>query len=62
MHWRRITPGRDNTQEVVSARLKLTEEVMGKEASKKLEVKGLMFPQWQAAQYPAAPVLNEYAT
>jgi hypothetical protein len=29
---------------VVAARLKLTEEVMGEEASKKLEVKGLVFP------------------
>ena len=43
-HWRRLQPGRDNLQEVASAQLKLAKEIMGKEATEKLKVRGLVFP------------------
>ena len=35
---------------------------MGKDATRKLKVRGLVFPRWQAAQHPAVPMLREYAT
>ena len=60
-HWRRMAPERNNPQEVAAARLKLAEEIMGKEATKKLELRGLVFPRWQAAWHPAATMLREPA-
>ena len=35
-HWRRLQPGRDNPWEIAAARLKLAEEIMGKDAIRKL--------------------------
>ena len=35
---------------------------MGEDATKKLKVRGLVFPRWRAARHPAAPMLREYAT
>merc|ERR1712086_1182832 len=61
-HWRRLQPGRDNPREVAAARLRLAEEIMGEDATRKLKVRGLVFPRWRAARHPAAPMLKEYAT
>ena len=61
-HWRRLNTERDNPQEVAAARLKLAEEIMGEDATRKLKVRGLVFPRWRAARHPAAPMLKEYAT
>ena len=44
-HWKEVAPGCDNQEEVAAARLKLMEEITGEEASRKLEVRGLVFPQ-----------------
>ena len=61
-HWRRLQPGLDNPRDVAAARLTLAEEIMGEDATKKLKVRGLVFPRWRAARHPAAPMLREYAT
>ena len=61
-HWRRVVPERDNPREVAAARMKLAEEIMGNKVSKKLELRGLVFPRWPAARHLSTSMLREYAT
>ena len=61
-HWWRLQPGRDNPQEVAAVQIKLAVEIMGEDATRKLRVRGLVFPQWRAARHPASPMLRDDAT
>ena len=61
-HWTEIAVGQQNPTEVARARRRLAEEIMGKEGTKRLQVRGLVFPRWRAAEHPAAALLKQYAT
>ena len=60
-HWTRINAAGERDDNVVNARRRLAEEIMGEAATKPMSIRGLVAPRWRAQQHPAAALLREYA-
>ena len=60
-HWTRLGGKPTSDDDIVAARRRLAEEIMGEAATQPMKIRGLMAPRWRANAHPAAPMLREYA-
>ncbi len=60
-HWTKTPVESDDPEDIARARRRLTEEIMGKVATKPMQIRGLVCPWWGTNLHPVAALLQQYA-